>query len=194
MAEKVTTEITFLSNFCWSHPGTIELLCETASYKNFSVRHFSKPHSIFTRKKPTEKSQILDVESKDLVNFSVKLSKIPILNKLQNKYLWKQIESRCNKNRKKVLIYNNLDSLEGLSDKLTDHFDKLIFLCADYSRLNERLKVNCDIADVIFVVPKSMHQLLLNQYPEKKIVLWPQPVTSTFNSPLKRNQKVKIYP
>ncbi len=104
-------------------------------------------------------------------------------------YLWKQIKSTCHKKRKKVLIYNNLDSLEGLSNKLINHFDILIFLCADYSALNERLKVNCDIADGIFVVPKSMHQLLFNQYPEKRLVLWPQPVTSIFNSPLQKIKK-----
>ena len=192
MEEEATTEITFLSNFCWSHPGTLELLSETASFKNFKVIHFSKPCSIFNKKNTTEKSPLLGVESKDLINFSVKLSSVPILDKLQNMYLWKQIKSACNKKRKKILIYNNLDSLEGLSNKLVDHFDKLIFLCADYSGFNERLKINCDIADAIFVVPKSMHQLLLNQYPDKRLVLWPQPVTSIFNSPLQENQKVKI--
>ena len=37
-----------------------------------------------------------------------------------------------------------------------------------------------------------MYQLLLNQYPEKKLVVWPQPVTSKFNSSLQDDQKAKI--
>ena len=193
MEEKVTTEITFLSNFSWSHPGTLELLCETASFKNFKVRHFSKPHSIFTKKNRAKaNSPLLGVESQELYNFSVKLSRAPVLNNLQNMFLWKQIKSTYGKRIKKVLIYNNLDSLEGLRDKLIDHFDILIFLCADYSRLDERLKLNCNIADGIFVIPKSMYQVLLNQYPEKKLVVWPQPVTSKFNSSLQGDQKAKI--
>jgi hypothetical protein len=68
----------------------------------------------------------------------------------------------------------------------------LIYLCADYSEINDRLLFNCDIADGIFVIPPTMHQLLQKRYPEKRLILWPQPVTSTFNSPLDENQNVKL--
>ena len=35
-------------------------------------------------------------------------------------------------------------------------------------------------------------EILQEQFPKKRIVLWPQPVTSAFNSPLDENKKVKI--
>ena len=46
MDREIVTEITFLSNFSWSNPNVLELLCESAAFNNFKVRHFSKPRSI----------------------------------------------------------------------------------------------------------------------------------------------------
>ena len=178
----------FLSNFSWSNPNVLELLCETASFSNFQVRHISKPRSFFKKKRKLEMdSPIMGIESKNLFNFSTRSSSLPYLNSLQNHFLWKQIQSKCNKTNNRILFYNNLDSLAGLRDKFMEHFDLLIYLCADYSELNERLLLNCHIADIIFVIPPSMHEILQEQFPKKRIVLWPQPVTSAFHSPLDEN-------
>ena len=193
MEREIAPEITFLSNFSWSNPNVLELLCETASFSNFQVRHISKPRSFLKKKRKLEMdSPIMGIESKNLFNFSTRSSSLPYLNILQNHFLWKQIQSKCNKTNKRILFYNNLDSLAGLRDKFMEHFDLLIYLCADYSELNERLLLNCHIADIIFVIPPSMHEILQEHFPKKRIVLWPQPVTSAFHSPLDENQKVKI--
>lgn len=193
MDREIVTEITFLSNFNWSNPNVLELLCETASCNNLKVRHISKPSSFLKKKRKSNMdSPLIGVESKNLLNFSTRASSLPYLNKMQNHFLWKQIQSKCNKTQKKILFYNNLDSLAGLRDKFKEHFDLLIYLCADYSELNERLLLNCHIADVIFVIPPSMYEILQEQFPKKRIVLWPQPVTSAFNSPLDENKKAKI--
>jgi hypothetical protein len=193
MDRETVTEITFLSNFSWSNPNVLELLCETAKFNDYKVRHISKPRSFFKKRKTSNMdSPIQGIESKNLFNFSTKASSWPLLNRLQNQILWKQIRSNCLKKSKKILFYNNLDSLSGLSKKFKAHFDLLIYLCADYSELNERLLSNCYIADAIFVIPHSMHEILQKQYPQKEIILWPQPVTSAFNYPLDENQKVKL--
>ena len=193
MEEEATTEITFLSNFSWGNPNVLELLCETASFCNFKVRHISKPRSFLKKKRKSNKDlPIMGVESKNLYNFSTRALPFLFLNKLQNFFLWEQIQSKYNSPSRKILFFNNLDSLSGLKQKFEDHYDLLIYLCADYSDQNERLLLNCDIADVIFVIPPSMKQLLGKQYPKKRIVQWPQPVTSIFHSPLDENKKFKF--
>jgi hypothetical protein len=193
MDKEIVTEITFISNFDWCNPNVLELLCETASFSNFKVRHISKPRSFLKKKiKSNMDSPVTGVESINLFNFSTRASSLPYLNRLQNLFLWKQIQSKCNKPKKKILFYNNLDSLAGLTDKFKKHFDLLIYLCADYSQLNERLLSNCHIADTIFVIPPSMHKILQEQFPKKRIVQWPQPVTSVFHSPLDENKKANI--
>ena len=193
METKATTEITFLSNFSWNNPNVLELLCESAAFNNFKVRHFSKPCSILKTKNNFKNCSSIDsIEAKNLLNLSTRITTLPLGGRVQNYFLWKQIKPKCHKRVKKVLFYNNLDSLSGLSEKFRSYFDILIYLCADYSEINDHLIFNCNLADGIFVIPPTMYQLLQQRYPEKSLILWPQPVTSTFNSPLKGNQKVEL--
>ena len=193
MDREIVTEITFLSNFSWSNPNVLELLCESAAFNNFKVRHFSKPRSILKIKSDLINSLPIDgIEARNLLNLSTRIASLPLAGRMQNYFLWKQIKPKCHNRVKKILFYNNLESLSGLSEKFKSYFDILIYLCADYTEINDLLLFNCNLADGIFVIPQTMYQLLQQRYPEKSLILWPQPVTSTFNSPLKRNQKVKL--
>ena len=193
METKATTEITFLSNFSWNNPNVLELLCESAAFNNFKVRHFSKPRSILkTKNDLINLLSIEGIEAKNLLNLSTRITSLSLGGRMQNYFLWKQIKPKCHKRVKRILFYNNLESLSGLSETFKSYFDILIYLCADYSEINDLLLSNCDIADGIFVIPPTMYQLLQQRYPEKSLILWPQPVTSIFNSPLARNQKVKL--
>ena len=126
MEREIAPAITFLSNFSWSNPNVLELLCETASFSNFQVRHISKPRSFLKKKRKSNMdSPIKGIESQNLFNFSTRSSSLPYLNRLQNHFLWKQIQSNCSKPNKRILFYNNLDSLAGLRDKFKHTVDLL---------------------------------------------------------------------
>lgn len=186
-------EITFLSNYSWDNPNVLELLCETASYREKNIKYFSKPQSIFRKfKKYQSRSFIKSIDSKPLFNFSVKLSKYPIIRTFQNNFIWKQIYAKKKENELKVLIYNNLDSIYLLKRYLKKHFDLLIYLCEDYSNLNERLISNCKIADCILVIPNSMIEVIQKNFPQKKIILWPQPVTNISQDDISQEDKRMI--
>lgn len=179
MGKIYTKELTFLSNYSWDNPNVLELLCETASYREKRIRHFSKPQSIFKEIiKVSKESYINFIDSRPLFNFSIKFSKIPILNIIQEKFIWNQVYGKKKENEFKVLIYNNLDSLYNLKKYFYGNFDLLIYLCEDYSDLNKRLIDNCEIADCILIIPKSMVKVIKKEFPDKKIIHWPQPVTN----------------
>jgi len=186
-------EITFLSNYSWDNPNVLELLCETASYKEKNIRYFSKPQSIFKNFfKCKIKSYIKSIDCKPLFNLSIKFCKIPYISILQNKFIWKQIYKKEKENVVRILIYNNLDSLSNLNKLLINHFDLLIYLCEDYSDLNKRLTFNCDLADSIFVIPKSMVEVIQNKFFNKKIIHWPQPVTNISLNDLSIQDKIIV--
>lgn len=179
MESKKRKEITFLSNFSWSAPNVLELLSETAIMSNYEVHYYSKPRSILKR---LDKENYISINENfnphTLRIFSSRCFGLYPISFLQNYYLWKQITSNINYKIDNVLIYNNLDVISGISKKLEQNFDKLIFLCADYSDFNDRLDFNCRLADCIMVIPKTMTQNLKGKYPEKKIIEWPQPVSA----------------
>lgn len=191
--EKIKAEITFLSNFSWDTPNVLELLCETASFKSFKINHFSKPSSIFkiSRNKSKEYSTP-NINILELKNFSIKFSHIPIIKEIQNRYLLHQINKASRLDHLKVLIYNNLDSLSDLGKKLKDNFDVLIYLCADYAKLDKNFLQNCELADCIFIIPNSMHDTLNNRFSDKKLILWPQPVSSLTTKNLTSKQTNKL--
>lgn len=169
-------EITFLSNYSWDAPNVLELLCETASFIEQDIRYFSKPESIFKKKKKIN-CPLKNIECKKLQNISVKFSQIPLIKNIQNYIIEKQIFESNPKIKKRILFFNNLDSLKNQSVKMKKYFDKLVFLCEDYAETNERLTSNCEIADCILVIPQTMVSILKKMYPNKRIVLWPQPTS-----------------
>lgn len=183
-------ELTFLSNYSWDNPNVLELLCETAAYNEKNIRYFSKPSSLF-KAGPIQnyKSSISSIESNPLYNFSVKFSRVPILSRIQDLFIWKQIYSKKHKDTRKVLLYNNLDSLISLKNNFLNNFELLIYLCEDYSPLNKRLISNCEISDCILVIPNSMVDILKANFPNKKIIEWPQPVTSFSDNDVSLNDK-----
>ena len=182
------TEITFLSNYSWNAPNVLELLCETASFLDDEIRYFSKPVSIFKNKEKNN-SPLTNIECNKLYNISVKFSKIPLIRLLQDYIIEKQIFKINPKIKKRILFFNNLDSLKNQSEKMKEYFDKLVFLCEDYSEINDRLISNCKIADCILVIPKTMLSILKKVYPEKRIVLWPQPTSCQNIEILKQENK-----
>jgi hypothetical protein len=76
-----------------------------------------------------------------------------------------------------ILFYNNLDAIDIITKKIRSHFNKLIFLCADYSEIDDRFNASAKIADKILVIPKSMIEPIEKVFPGKSI-LWPQATTS----------------
>ena len=113
MDREIVTEITFLSNFSWSNPNVLELLCESAAFNNFKVRHFSKPRSILKIKSDLINSLPIDgIEARNLLNLSTRIASLPLAGRMQNYFLWKQIKPKCHNRVKKILFYNNLSHFQ----------------------------------------------------------------------------------
>ena len=173
-----SARLTFLSNFSWSNQNVLELLCETACLGGYQSYYFPKPLSIFRKRTISE----LEDSPKGCITSDLKVlpltcNKIPLLKHAQRKILCKYIFQSKSHKIQDILFYNNLDAIDVITKKLRSHFEKLIFLCADYSEIDERFNVSAKIADKILVIPKSMIGPIEKVFPGKSI-LWPQPTSS----------------
>jgi hypothetical protein len=173
-----SARLTFLSNFSWSNQNVLELLCETACLGGYQSYYFPKPLSIFRKRTISE----LEDPPKGCITSDLKVlpltcNKIPLLKHAQRKILCKYIFQSKSHKIQDILFYNNLDAIDVITKKLRLHFEKLIFLCADYSEIDDRFNASAKIADKILVIPKSMIGPIEKVFPGKSI-LWPQPTSS----------------
>jgi len=178
MKFKKYARLTFLSNFSWSNQNVLELLCETACLGGYQSYYFPKPISVF------RKRSVLELEdspkgciSSDLKVLPLIFNKIPLLKHAQIKILCKYILQPRSQKKQDILFYNNLDGIDVIAKKLRSHFKKLVFICADYSEIDDRFNASAKIADKIIVIPKSMIEPIEKVFPCKSI-LWPQPTSS----------------
>ena len=177
MKLKKYARLTFLSNFSWSNQNVLELLCETACLGGYQSYYFPKPISIFRKRSVSE----LEDYPKGCIPSDLKVlplicNKIPLLKHAQRKILCKYIFQYSSQKNQDILFYNNLDAIDVITKKLRSHFKKLIFLCADYSKIDDRFNASAKIADKILVIPKSMIEPIEKVFPGKSI-LWPQPTS-----------------
>jgi glycosyltransferase involved in cell wall biosynthesis len=173
-------DLVILSSFDWSMPGTPELISETARYAGINAIHFTKPRSIFRyRREGFNKRD--NIETRNLKIFSARLSKLPLFNKLQNKFVVSQIKNAILDysafQKKPTLIYTNMECIVGILPSIRKRFETLLYICADYSEINPAFDLNARFADKIMTIPRSMFTAIEAKYPGKPF-LWPQ-MTST---------------
>lgn len=170
--------LTFLSNFSWSNQNVLELLCETACLGGYQSYYFPKPISVFRKRSVSEMEDYpKKCITSDLKILPLICNKIPLLKHVQRKILCKYILQSISQEKHDILFYNNLDGIDVIAKKLRSHFKKLVFICADYSEIDNRFNASAKIADKIIVIPKSMIEPIEKVYPGKSI-LWPQPTSS----------------
>lgn len=182
MLKKNKVCITFLSNFSWSNQNVLELICETASFAKFKVNYFPKPLPIY--KKRSDSELFCDLEGYN--GFDLKIlpyftKNIPLVNKLQKILLHTYIIDKIDTTKENFLFYNNLDVVSIIRDNLRSSFSKLIYLCADYSELDERVLSNAEIADKIIVCLPTMQKLVESKFPNKTF-LWPVPTSNEYSN------------
>lgn len=173
-------DLVILSSFDWSIPNVPELISETAGYAGINAIHFTKPSSILRYVKKGFISPD-NIETRNLKIFSARLSKLPLLKKLQNRFVVSQIENAIPRysllEKKPTLIYTNMESIAGILPSIRKRFENLFYICADYSEINNAFDLNARFADKIMTIPRSMLATIEAKYPGKPF-LWPQMTSS----------------
>lgn len=147
-----------MSSFDWTVPGTPELICECASYAGIPYNYFAKPLSIFRQQKTEWQISNKIKKRKKLYFIGSKLAKNRILSKLQELFVYTQIINSFDyyDSSSSTLFYTNLESIVGILPMLKKKFKKLIYICADYSNLENDFHQNVTYADKVLVIPNSM--------------------------------------
>ena len=170
------TDVTVLSSFDWSVPGTPEMITETAALGGMKTLHFIKPKSIFSSSSFLRRNDV-NIETKRLRIISARFANFGILENFQNIFVSQQIKKNVFRkypsSKNSILIYTNLESIVGILPLLRPVFKTFIYICADYSKLDHSFCSNAFYADKILTIPKSMVSKINKIYPQKAIH-WPQ--------------------